>query len=323
MFLHAKKDAFCKDLRKKGEKMKKEIFQGADGKEITLYVWDEVSSPVGVVQLVHGMAEHAGRYADFAAYLNENGLIVLADDHRAHGETDKDALGLAYGDLFEDTVRDEQGISALIRERYGLPLILMGHSYGSFLAQRYLSYGTEGLSGCVLMGSAAMEGPIVSLGAKIAAGKVKKGKGDEPGRFFAGQTFVKYDKKINDGVNGWLSRDKAQVGKYNLDPLCSFACSNGFYDSFFRGLKAIWKDGGEKIGKDLPLLIVSGACDGVGGYGKLTAKLRKRYERLGLTPEYKLFEGARHELLNETNREEVWAYLLDFFCKAAKNEKPA
>ena len=303
--------------------MKKEIYKAADGKEITLYVWDEVASPVGVVQLVHGMSEHAGRYDHFASFLNENGFIVLADDHRAHGETDKDALGLAYGDLFEDTVRDERGISALACARYGLPLILMGHSYGSFLTQRYLTYGTESLSGCVLMGSAAMEGPIVSLGAKIAAGKVKKGKGNEPGRFFAGQTFVKYEKKINDGINGWLSRDKEQVGKYNLDPLCGFSCSNGFYDSFFRGLKAIWKDTGEKIEKRLPLLITSGGDDGVGGYGKLTEKLRKRYVRLGLTPEYKLFNGARHELLNETNREEVYALLLDFFQRSIEARKTA
>ena len=303
--------------------MKKEIFQGADGKAVALYCWDEVPSPVGVVQLVHGMSEHAGRYAEFAAFLNENGFIVLADDHRAHGETDKDALGLAYGDLFEDTVRDERGISALINERYGLPLVLMGHSYGSFLAQRYLTYGTQALAGCVLMGSAAMEGPVVSLGLGIASGKVKKGKGDEPGRFFAGQTFVKYDKKANDGINGWLSRDKAQVGKYNLDPFCGFACSNGFYASFFRGLKAIWKDSGAHVEKRLPLLIVSGGADGVGGYGKLTEKLKKRYLRLGLTPEYKLFEGARHELLNETNRDEVWAYLLDFFRRAVESKEPA
>ncbi|MDE7396058.1 MAG: alpha/beta hydrolase [Clostridiales bacterium] len=301
--------------------MKKEIFTGADGKEIVLRVWDEVASPVGVLQIVHGMAEHAGRYDDFAKFMNEHGYIVLADDHRAHGETDKDALGLAYGNLFEDTVQDEKGITKLALERYGLPLVLMGHSYGSFLTQRYISYGTEGLTGCILMGSAAMEGFVVSLGAKIAAKKVKKGKGAEAGKFFAGQTFVKYDKKIKDGFNGWLSRDKEQVGKFNLDPLCNFTCSNGFYDSFFKGMKAIWHDDGAKIEKTLSLLIVSGDADGVGGYGKLVKKLKERYVCFGMSPEFKLFEGARHELLNETNREEVYAFLSDFVSRAVKGEK--
>lgn len=296
--------------------MNKEIFKGEDGKEVVLRVWDDVKDPIGAVQIVHGMAEHAGRYDPFASFLNAQGFVVFADDHRAHGETDKDALGIAYGDLFEDTVRDEKGITKLIHARYDVPLVLIGHSYGSFLTQRYLSYGTEGLSGCVLMGSAAMEGFIVSVGGRMAASKVKKGKGNEAGKFFAAQTFIKYDKKIKDGFNGWLSRDKEQVGKFNLDPLCNFTCSNGFYDSFFKGMKAIWKDGGEKIDKTLPLLIVSGSDDGVGGYGKLVKKLRDRYVRFGMNPEFKLFEGGRHELLNETNREEVYAFLLDFIKRA-------
>ncbi len=305
--------------------MKKETFIGHDGKHIVLRVWDEVAAPVGVLQIVHGMAEHAGRYNDFAEFMNEHGFIVLADDHRAHGETDNEALGLSYGDLFEDTVRDEKGITALARERYKFSPVILGHSYGSFLTQRYISYGTDGLSGCILMGSAAMEGFVVNLGASLAARKVKQGKGHEKGTFFAAQTFVKYDKKIKDGFNGWLSRDHEGVGKYNLDPLCNFTCSNGFYDSFFRGLKAIWHDDGSRIDKSLPLLIVSGGDDGVGGYGKLVKKLYNRYVRFGMQPKLKLFEGGRHEILNETNRSEVYDFVLDFVRgaadgKAAENE---
>lgn len=303
--------------------MKKEYLTGHDGKQIVLRVWDEVASPVGVLQIVHGMAEHAGRYDDFAGFMNGHGFIVLADDHRAHGETDRDALGIAYGDLFEDTVRDEKAITELAVTRYKLPTVLMGHSYGSFLTQRYISYGTENLSGCILMGSAAMEGIVVNLGARLAAHKVKKGKGDEKGTFFAAQTFVKYDKKIKDGFNGWLCRDHEQVGKYNLDPMCNFTCSNGFYDSFFRGMKAIRHDDGSKIDKSLPLLIVSGADDGVGGYGKLVKKLYDRYVRFGMHPEFKLFEGGRHEILNEIDRAQVYDFVLDFVRRAAGAETAA
>ena len=118
--------------------MKTEIFTAADGKAISLKIWDEASEPRMVLQLVHGMAEHVSRYNDFAEYLNSCGIIVAGDDHRAHGDTDPDALGLAgEGDLFHKTVEDEKGITALLKERYGLPVVIMGHSYGSFLTQRY------------------------------------------------------------------------------------------------------------------------------------------------------------------------------------------
>lgn len=303
--------------------MKTEIFTAHDGKAISLKIWDAAEEPRGVVQLVHGMAEHVSRYNDFAEYMNAAGFIVAGDDHRAHGDTDPDALGLAgEGDLFENTVADEKGITALLQERYGLPVIILGHSYGSFLTQRYLTLGTNDIAGCILMGSAAMEGLVVNLGRKIAAKKLKKGQKDERGNFFAAQTFIKYDKKIKDGTNGWLCRDYAEVGKFNTDPQCNFTCSNGFYYYFFGGMQAIAADKGENIRKDLPLLIISGDADGVGGYGKLVKKLYDRYVKFGLSPELRLIPGARHELLNETNKREIYDVVKNF-AKAAQEKATA
>lgn len=299
--------------------MKIEQFTAHDGKQISLKVWDSVESPIGVIQLIHGMAEHISRYNEFAEWLNAKGFIVVGDDHRAHGDTDPDALGLAGdGDLFENTVADEKGITALIKERYSLPVVVLGHSYGSFLTQRYLTLGTSDIAGCVLMGSAAMEGFVVNMGRKIAAKKLKKGEKDARGNFFAAQTFVKYDKKIKDGINGWLCRDRAEVGKFNVDPQCNFTCSNGFYYYFFGGMQSIAANKGENIRKDLPLLIISGNRDGVGGYGKLVKKLCKRYESFGLKPELKLIEGARHELVNETNKLEIYEIVRDFALRAVQ-----
>lgn len=293
--------------------MKTEIFTAEDGKAISLKIWDNVESPRGAVQLIHGMAEHITRYDEFAKFLNSAGFIAVGDDHRAHGDTDPDALGLAgEGDLFHKTVADEKGITALIKQRYDLPVVVMGHSYGSFITQRYISLGTNDIAGCILMGSAAMEGFTVNMGARIAAKKMKKGEKDKRGKFFAKQTFVKYDKKIRDGINGWLCRDVAEVGKYNSDSQCNFTCSNGFYHWFFGGMKAIAADKGENIRKDLPLLIISGDADGVGGYGKLVKKLYNRYVKFGLKPQLKLIEGARHELINEINKAEIFAMILDF-----------
>lgn len=301
--------------------MKTEIFTAQDGKAISLKVWDDVSEKRGVLQLVHGMAEHVSRYDDFARYMNEAGFVVVGDDHRAHGDTDPDALGLAgEGDLFEKTVQDEKDITALVKERYGLPVVVLGHSYGSFLTQRYLTLGADDIAGCILMGSASMTGFVPNMGRKIAARKLKKGQKDEKGKFFAKQTFVKYDKKIKDGFNGWLCRDYAEVGKFNTDPQCNFTCSNGFYYYFFGGMQAIARDKGEKIRKDLPLLIISGDADGVGGYGKLVKKLYKRYLKFGLSPTLRLVEGARHELLNETDKRETYAYVRAF-AESAVQEK--
>lgn len=303
--------------------MIREEFTAFDGKKIAIAIWDEVENPKAVVQIVHGMAEHIARYDEFARYLNSRGYIVEGDDHRAHGLTDKDALGLAgNGDLFEKTVRDERDLTAMLKARYSLPVILFGHSYGSFLSQRYLSIDPRPLKAAVLCGSAFMTGAPVSFGHAIAKRKVKKHR-DEKGEIFASLTFGGYDKKFGEGAGGWLNRDKAEVDKYNADPLCNFTCSNGFYYWFFRGLKAIKKAKHENLAPDFPLMIISGSDDMVGGRGKLVKKLNKRYQKLGLNPRFKLYEGGRHEIVNELNRAEVYADVADFFDSVMEKQSRA
>lgn len=299
--------------------MQREKFTAADGKEISYAVWDEVKEPKGILQIVHGMVEHIGRYDSFARYMNLNDFIVIGDDHRAHGLTDEHAHGLAgEGDLFENTVSDLRQLTDIAIEKYKLPLVIFGHSYGSFLTQRYLTYGTEKIAGCILCGSALMPRSTVRLARSIAKGKLKKHR-DEEGKLFASMTFKKYDKKFKtEGINAWLSRDAASVGKYNTDPLCDFVCSNGFYYWFFSGMNSIHESDNLKIGRDLKLLLIAGDKDGVGNYGKLVKKLYEKYLKLGLSPDIKLYEGARHELLNETNKEEVYDDILNFAADCAK-----
>lgn len=293
--------------------MKRDTFTAKDGKQISYAIWDDAEKPKAVLQIVHGMVEHVERYKEFAEYMNLNSYIVAGDDHRAHGLTDRDRLGLAAdGDLFEDTVSDVMQLTRLLKEKYNLPVVVLGHSYGSFLTQRYLTLDTACMAGCILSGSALMPPLTVKLGRSIAKGRLKKAK-DEPGMTFANMTFKQYDKKFKDGgINAWLTRDTEIVGKYNTDPLCSFICSNGFYYHFFNGLTSIRKSDNAAIRKDLPLLLIAGEKDGVGNYGKLVKKLYEKFVKLGLTPEMKLYENARHEILNETNREEVYEDILDF-----------
>ena len=268
--------------------MERKTFAAADGKEISYAVFADVKQPKAVLQIVHGMVEHIGRYSDFARFMNEHGYIVAGDDHRAHGLTDKDALGLAgEGDLFENTVSDLLRLTNILKETYNLPVIVLGHSYGSFLTQRYLTEDTEGI-------------------------KLKKHK-DERGSLFAKLTFESYDKKFKEeGINAWMTRDKKIVGEYNVDKLCDFVCSNGFYYYMFNGLCSIADDDNAKIRKDLPLLLIAGDKDGVGANGKLVKKLYKKFADLGLNPQMKLYEGARHEVLNEINRDEVYKDVLAF-----------
>lgn len=293
--------------------MKRETFTAKDGKEISLAVWDDVKNPKAVIQISHGMAEHIARYDDFAGFLNENRFIVFGDDHRAHGLTDKDALGLKglSADLFGDTVSDLIELTDWAKTRWELPVVLLGHSYGSFLSQEYLTRASGKITGCVLSGSAVYGGALCSFGKFMSAGKGKK---DKPGKFFAGITFEGYDKKTGEGKNGWLSRDAESNAKYNDDSMCGYVCSNGFYYDFFGGMKKLSKDKFDTVRKDLPLLVIYGGEDHVGGKGKLVDKLVKKYVKAGLAPKIIAYESARHEILNETNKAEVYNDVLTFLA---------
>lgn len=288
-------------------------YTAKDGKKIHVAVWDDVKDPKAVVQIVHGMAEHIGRYDEFARVLNAHGYIVLGDDHRAHGLTDADRLGKAEAgkDLFADTLTDLKGITDYAKATYGLPVIVFGHSYGSFLTQAYLLDYSDGIVACILSGSARQPNAGVNFGRFMANRKAKK-HADDPGKLFASQTFEKYDKKIGEGTNAWLCRDKESNARFDADPLCGFVCSNGFYRYLFRGLTRLNRSDFTEVRADLPLFVIYGGEDYVGGCGKLAAKLVRKYEKAGLTVEEKKYEGARHELTNELNRAEVFDDVVDF-----------
>ena len=295
--------------------MKTELYTAHDDKKISVCIWDDVSSPKGVLQIAHGMVEHIARYDDFAKFMNANGFIVAGDDHRAHGHTDPTTHGHTVGsyNIFADTVKDEIGITQMLKEKYSLPVVLMGHSYGSFVSQAVVNEGAEGLNGVILMGSALQKGLNVLFGNFIGSRRRRKGLGAEPGTTFIKKTFDKYNKMFKEeGNNAWLSRDKEQVAKYNADQMCDFKCSNSFYLSLFQGLKKIASNKNEKADKNLKMFIVSGGADPVGGSGKLVTKLYENYKSQGFNPMIKLYDGARHELINETNKDEVYKDVLDF-----------
>lgn len=292
-------------------------FKGYKDYELNVYVWDEVKTPKAVVQIAHGMAEDAARYEDFAKFLNKNGYIVIADDHRAHGKTAQGKLGIVPkdSDCYFDTIEDMALLTDYAKETYKVPVILFGHSYGSFLSQGYIEKHSDKIVSCVLCGSARMDIPDAKLGGMVANVQNAIFGADKPAKMIAAMSFGNYEKPFKDEnrLNAWLNRDVAECDKYNANPMCGYILSIGFYKSFFNGLKQIYGDAPKQIRKDLPIFIISGDKDPVGGMGELVKNLYEMYKELGFNVEMKLYEGARHEILNEINKQEVYNDALKFF----------
>lgn len=298
--------------------MKTEKFKSFDGTMLQCYVWDDVRNPKGVVQISHGMAEHARRYDDFAKYLNKNGFVVFADDHRAHGmtSTKQSAKGIAgyhKGDIFNDTVEDQVAITKYLKNKFNRPVIYLGHSYGSMMGQRYIEIDTE-RAGAILCGSAMMKGGVLSAGCAVSNMQYKLLGGEKKANLLDKMSFGSYNGPFKkERMNfAWLSRDKEQVKKYNLDEQCGYVMSIAFFKYFLNGLKASYTaENLAKIDVAKPIAIFSGEKDPVGGSGKLVQKLYDQYKALGVKNlTMKIYPDARHEILNETNNQEVYADFL-------------
>jgi alpha-beta hydrolase superfamily lysophospholipase len=264
----------------------------SDETALATYIWDDVSDPVGVVQFAHGLAEHAARYDRLARELNAAGYVVHATDHRGHGSSIAERPG-DFGDVgFEALIDDVAAYGASLRQSSGdLPLFLLAHSMGSFAAQSVLLEHSDLYAGVVLSGSTALD--LLAAGLAQAEGPV----GLEA--FNAGfEPRTGYE---------WLSRDEAEVDAYVADPLCGFDLPDETVPSLF-GAAATVADPSAlaRIRPDLPILVVSGSADPLAGGGGLVQVLGQRYRDAGVTDvTVRLYDDARHEIFNETNRDEV------------------
>lgn len=295
--------------------MKEFKIKSHDGYMLACYLFDDVTAPKGILQITHGMAEHAKRYARFAEFMNKNGYLVFINDTRAHGQSagSVERVGkVVSGDLFAETVQDQILLTKHIEENHvGLPIFLLGHSYGSFVTQNYIQE-CHIPKAVILMGSANQKGMLAFAGRIIAnLTCLFKGK-DAPAKMIANMSFGAYQKQFSEGE--WITSDKVESDKYDKDEFCGTIFSAGFYKYFFKHILALYtKDGLGKIPKDYPLHIVSGAFDPVGGNGKLVQKLFDTYKNAGLTNvSMKLYENMRHEILNEIGYMEVYNDLLKF-----------
>jgi len=283
-----------------------------DGKSVHVYHWSPEADARACVLVAHGMAEHAARYARFAESLTQAGYEVWAPDHRGHGKTASEGeLGwLADRDGFRRVVEDLHGLALRIKsDRPGKKLFLFGHSWGSFLSQGYISlYGSE-LSGCILSGTAGDGGVTVKAGRVVAAlGCALKGqKAKAP--LMDTMSFGAFNKTFQPARTkfDWLSRDPAEVDKYIASPLCGFLCTYGFFRDLLAGLSWIHAPATMAgVPKNLPLHMFAGARDPVGAATGSFDWLFDRYKSLGIIKlSKKLYPEGRHEVLNDTCREEA------------------
>jgi alpha-beta hydrolase superfamily lysophospholipase len=285
-----------------------------DGAALHVYRFEPESAPAkAVVQIEHGMAEHAARYRRVAEALTAAGYAVYADDHRGHGKSARgpEDLGFfAQQDGWNRVVRDFE----LLRERIvedhpKKPVFLLGHSMGSLLAQSYVAEHGRELAGLVLSGTGGGSGPLVRVGRVIA--KLERLRLGPAGRSKLLQTltFGAYNKGFapNRTAYDWLSRDAAEVDAYIADPLCGFDFTVQGWIDIMSGVIAIESEATiAKVPKALPVYLMSGALDPVGRQSAGVKWLAEQYRKAGLADvTVRLYEGARHELFNETHRDEV------------------
>lgn len=274
--------------------------QVADGSVLAAYRMRPQSELRGVVQIAHGMAEHSRRYERLAAALAVAGYAVYAADHRGHGgSVDIHGLGDFGPHGFSAVVADMAELSDVARTQMpSAPLVLLGHSMGSFAAQAYLAAHGSGLAALVLSGTAALAPLMAAMAASGSGGGLESFKAAfEPAR-------TPFD---------WLSRDAAEVDAYLADPLCGFELAESSRQSIFALCQGAPNDPRlAGIRRDLPILVLSGEVDPVVGPGQAFARaLADAWRAAGLaTIEHRVYPGARHELFNETCREEVTSELI-------------
>ena len=295
-------------------------FTSTDGiHDISYHIILPEKNPEGIIQVSHGMCEYFGRYLHFADFMADNGFIVCGNDHLGHGDsvaTDDELGYFSHENGWQNVVSDLYTLTGIVKEKYpDIPYFLFGHSMGSFMARAYSISHADCLNGTVFCGTS---GGMIAIDKIIAViQKIKKIKGE---RFRSDKVyklaFDGYNKKIPDSAskNDWISRDKDIVDRYNNDPECTFNFTLNGYENLMDVLKYVSDDVWfSEYNKELPTLLIAGDADPVGDYGKGVYKVFNRLSENSCNVSMKLYSGARHELLNETNRLEVYNDLLTFF----------
>ncbi|MCL2343964.1 MAG: alpha/beta hydrolase [Firmicutes bacterium] len=294
-------------------------FLSSNGKaQIHAYEWLPETSPKGILQIVHGLAEHMVRYGDFASFMARNGYIVIGHDQLGHGKSigSADDIGF-FGEPggWELAVGDVRRMTELSHEQHpGLPLYLLGHSLGSLLARTYIIKYHQGLDGVLISGTGQLPPPLVSGGEVLAKLEIRRHGPRYKSKRLNDIAYNNYNSRISPKrtEKDWLSRDEIIVDRYVSDPLCGFVPSAALFLDMLHGMR--YNAGAKnlkRMKKELPVLFFSGDMDPFGDYGKGVIHVYRSFLAAGMRDvSLKLYHEDRHETLNELNREEVYADVL-------------
>lgn len=293
---------------------------------LNVIIWETEKEPIGVLQIVHGMAEYIDRYDNFAKYMTEHGFNVIGHDHLGHGHSVSDERD--YGFFAEENgdkiiIEDMHSVTQYAREKWEeLPNFILGHSMGSFCLRQYLTKYSNDVFGAIIMGTGWIPSAAALLGKTIATNTCKSKGSHTVNPLLIKLTLEPYNKPFAPARTNcdWLSKDEKQVDLYVNDKLCGFDFTAGAYKDFFTILEKIAKNR-QLIGmrKSLPILITSGSVDPVGGK-KACEKLNAQYKRCGIDDvTLKLWENDRHEILNELDKSDVYDYICTWLKSKIQN----
>ena len=298
--------------------MKKEniYFESRDGvSKLHAIVWsDETKKPIGILQIIHGMAEYIDRYDDFARFMVEKGFVVVGDDHLGHGDSVGENGTFGYfckKDPATVLVRDEHRLKKLMEAKYpGVPYYILGHSMGSFIARNYLNRYGSGIQGMIVMGTGNQSKALLSA-SKVLVGLTGFFCGEKHvAKFINKLAFGTYNRAIEDAKTNvdWLTKDETIVDKYIADERCGFTFTVNGFRGLFELIYRLQKPKNlTSIPKDIPIFFVSGEEDPVGDYGEGVIGAKNDLVRAGLeNVSMKLYPGDRHEILNETDKDIVY-----------------
>ncbi len=297
-----------------------EFWMDSAGKgKIRCGMWETEGEPRGIVQLVHGIAEHIVRYDAFAQFLASHGFVVVAEDHMGHGGSVSDDCPQGYfHNGWLAAIADVYTLMQATREKFpNIPYFLLGHSMGSFMARTFLfQYPDSGIDGVMISGTAWQPSFMLSAGLAVCGIEAKRytEKGTSP--LIQSLIFGSYNKNFKDAKtpNDWISSDPEVVAAYTADPTCGFMPTIGLAREMLLGIRMNQqKLNLAKMKKDLPVYIFSGALDPVGANGKGVLQTEAAFRAAGMQDVVcKLYPNGRHEMLNEVNRSEVYNDVLNW-----------
>lgn len=302
--------------------MRREFYYPSADKKTTIHAmeWKPEGQVRGILQICHGMVEYIGRYDEFAAWISKKGYYVVGNDHLGHGESV--CAPDCYGYFPEDkgnecVIGDIRKLHCITKKKYpDLPYFMLGHSMGSFLLRQYIqTYGKE-IQGAIIMGTGFQPVPLLRTGMLVCRILAWKYGWKYRSKIVDAMAFGGYNKRFEPGKTGkeWLSKNEKNVDAYVCDERCMFLFTLSGYYQMFRGMKTLTDKRIKKIPKTLPVLFLSGKEDPVGAFGKGVETVYKQYQKAGIRDvQIRLYEGLRHEILNETERihvyEEVYQWM--------------